>query len=133
MVRRLTKSKKHLFGKVVKISLPSLALLVNAPATLADDYMDALRDEATTLEYLDESRASNTVTTNKNAPSQEIQQALSSIDAFEKYFKKSDSATAAVYFRLTARERLRIYHRFKASKDFGLARNMTIELYNRKR
>lgn len=120
-----TKRPLHYIGLVVIFAIVM-------PVAFADDYLDSLHNEADKLEYLDETRSSNIVTTRKNVVSREIQQALNSINAFEKYFKTTDPATAAIYFRLTTQERLRIYHRFKSSKDFNLAKKMTIELFNQK-
>lgn len=108
-------------------------LLAVPPNSIADAYLDALHNEADELEYLDESRSSNTVSTQQKNISAEIKQALKSIAAFEQYFRKTDSATAAIYFRLTTQEHQRIYHRFKSTRDFNLAKKMTIELYNQKR
>ena len=114
-------------------ALFTVILLSGSPIALADDYLDSLHIEADKLEYLDETRSSNTVTTGKKNISPELHKALQSISEFEKYFRKTDSATVAIYFRLSTQERLRIYHRFKSSKDFNLAKQMTIDLYNQKR
>ncbi|MDH5445247.1 MAG: hypothetical protein OEY52_06785 [Gammaproteobacteria bacterium] len=119
-------------NKQILTILLTFALSVFIEITHADDYLDALHDEAGKLEYLDESRSSNTISTGKTQLTQEIQQALKNINEFEKYFKKKDSATLAIYIRLSTQERLRIYHRFKSSKDFSLAKKMTIDLYNQR-
>lgn len=99
---------------------------------LADDYMDALRDEATKLEYLDETRPGNAISTKPKNVSPDILKAMKNIGNFESYYRKKDSASAAVYFRLNPQERLRIYHRFKSTRDFDVARKMTIEIFNQK-
>ena len=103
------------------------------PPAHADDYLDALQSEARKLEYLDESRSSNTVSNHQKDVSPAEKKALQDISEFEQYYRQTDSATAALYFKLTQEERLRIYHRFKSSRDFELAKQMTIELFNQKR
>jgi len=113
--------------------LVSLLLAIMSPQLAADDYLDSIRDEAGKLEYLDETRSSNTITTSKQTTNPEIRQALQSINHFEKYFKTHDSASSIIYLKLTTQERLRIYHRFKATRSFEIAQKMTIELYNKKR
>ena len=105
---------------------------IHSPMTTADDYLDALQQEANQLEYLDETRPSNAITTRKKDTNPAIRQAMQSITHFEKYYRKQDSASAAIYFRLKTQERLRIYHRFKSTRNFELARKMTIDIFNQK-
>ena len=109
-----------------------LMVLLPAQYSVADAYMDALQEEATELEYLDETRPGNTVSTRANKLNPALKKALTNISSFEKYFRKEDSATAAIYFRLTIQERLRIYRRFQSTKNFKIARNMVIEMFNKK-
>ena len=114
--------------------ISSAVFLLSAHSiSLADDYLDALKDEASHLEYLDETRPGNTVSTRDNNVSPEIQKAMSSIESFENYFRQTDSASATIYFRLNTQERLRIYHRFKATRNFDVARKMTIDTFNQKK
>ena len=110
-----------------------LFILSANTAIRADDYLDALKDEASQLEYLDETRPGNTISTHSNNVSAEVQKAMSSIENFESYFRQTDSASAAIYFRLNTQERLRIYHRFKATRNFDIARKMTIDTFNQKK
>lgn len=113
--------------------LASVIFIMASPLAAADDYLDSLRDEAADLEYLDETRPSNAITANKKSVSPAIKKAAQSISQFESYFRKKDSASATLYFRLTTQERLRIYHRFKSTRDFEVARKMTIEIFNKQR
>ena len=128
----LTQTKQQTCGNTICLYLVCVGLILGTPLVLADDYMDALRDEASDLEYLDETRPGNTVTTNKKTLSPEIKNAMQSINHFENYFRQQDSASAAIYFRLNNQERLRIYHRFKSTRNFEVARKMTIEMFNKK-
>lgn len=114
------------------VCLVCIILVMVSPTASANDYTDALRDEASDLEYLDETRPSNAITTRKKNVSPEISTALQSINHFENYYRKNDSAGAAVYFRLTTQQRLRIYYRFKSTRNFEIARKMTIEISNKK-
>lgn len=127
------RNNKQLLAGCIKILVMffvSHVLII--PMAMADDYMDALRNEASDLEYLDETRPGNAVTTNKKTLSPEIRNAIQSMQHFENYFRKKDSASAAIYFRLNNQDRLRIYHRFKSTRNFEVARKMTIELFNKK-
>lgn len=113
--------------------LASIILMIASPLAAADDYLDSLRDEAAELEYLDETRSSNAITAGKKSVSPAIKKAVQSISQFENYFHTIDSASAALYFRLTTQQRMRIYQRFKSTKDFEVARKMTIEIFNKQR
>ncbi len=110
-----------------------IILALTGSIAYADNYLDALRDEAGKLEYLDETRPSNTVTPRNKTTSPEIQKATQSIKDFEEYYRKQDSADSTVYFKLDTQERQRIYHRFKTTRDFDVARKMTIEIFNKKK
>lgn len=128
----LKQTSQQTRSKLILLHLLCGGLILSSPMLFADDYMDALRDEAGDLEYLDETQPSNTITTNKKKLSPEINKAIQGIKHFENYFRKQDSASAAIYFRLTSQERLRIYHRFKSTRNFEVARKMTIEMFNKK-
>lgn len=130
--RRLIKTYANSLNTLYCVSLAVFAI-VGDPVAMADDYLDALHDEASKLEYLDETRPSNAVTPRKKTDDPEIHKAAQSITGFEDYFRKLDSASAAIYFRLNTQERLRIYHRFKSTRNFEVARKMTIDIFNQKR
>lgn len=121
--------------KLIKIHywILSSILILAGPVARADDYLDALRNEARDLEYLDESRPGNAVTDTTKAIRPEIRKAMQNITHFEEYYRRHDSAGAVVYFRLDTQARLRIYHRFKSTGNFDVARKMTVELFNNKK
>lgn len=127
-------SVMNVFNKYIQQTLFATLLAVFLPIhhSLADAYMDALQEEATELEYLDETRPGNAISTRSTKIDPALKNALSSINAFENYFRKNDSATATIYFRLTTQERIRIYRRFKSTNNFKIARNMVIEMFNKK-
>ena len=126
------KNRKQRVSGSIGYSLLGMVLITASPMTIADDYTDALREEASDLEYLDETRPSNAVSTREQNISPAIKKAMQSINNFENYYRIQDSAGAAIYFRLTTQERLRIYHRFKSTRNFEVARKMTIEIFNKK-
>lgn len=98
----------------------------------ADDYLDALKDEASDLEYLDESRTGNVGHVNKHNSNKEIIKASQSISNFEQYYKNKDAAGASLYLRLNTEDRIRIYRRFKSTLNFDIVKKMTFDLYQRK-
>lgn len=133
MDSQLLRNKQYKPSSNTLYYLASVIMILASPLAAADDYLDSLRNEAADLEYLDETRPSNAITTRKKSVSPAIKKAIQSISHFENYFRTQDSASAAIYFRLTTQERLRIYHRFKSTRNFEIARKMTIEIFNNKR
>ncbi|MDH5179956.1 MAG: hypothetical protein OEZ39_05940 [Gammaproteobacteria bacterium] len=98
----------------------------------SDEYLDALKDEAGELEYLDESRSGNVKHAQKKDVNNEIIKAAENISSFEQYYKQQDAAGAAIYLRLKTADRIRIFRRFKTTKNFEIARKMTFDLYQKK-
>lgn len=103
-----------------------------ACTAIADDYLDALKDEASELEYLDESRPGNVGHITKQNSNKKIIAATQNISQFEKYYKEKDAASATLYLRLNTADRIRIFHRFKATQNFDTVKKMTFDLYQRK-
>ena len=126
----MRQNKKY---KLLCCLFSSMFTLAAPGAAVADSYLDALHEEAGKMEYLDETRPSNAITDRKKTINPETQKALQSIKDFEEYYRKQDSADSSIYFRLDTQDRLRIYHRFKTTRDFDVARKMTIEIFNKKK
>lgn len=109
-----------------------LIILLMPGAAIADDYLDALKDEAGELEYLDESRSGNVGRVKKQKNNEKIIAAIQSIAHFEQYYKQKDAASAGIYMRLNTSDRIRIYRRFKSTHNFDIVKKMTFDLYQRK-
>ena len=133
MASQQVKYMQHKLMSNVLAYLTGAILIMLSSLTIADDYLDSLNDEATNLEYLDETRPSNAISTQQKSLSPEITRAIKSINHFERYFRKHDSASAAIYFRLSTQQRLRVFHRFKTTHNLNVVRKMTIEIFNQKR
>lgn len=126
-------NKQHKPASNMLRHLAAVILIMANPLAVADDYLDSLKNEAADLEYLDETRPGNAITAQKKSVGPEITRASQSINNFENYFRKQDSASAAIYFRLTTQQRLRIFHRFKTTQNLDVARKMAIEIFNKER
>lgn len=107
-------------------------LLLVPTGAIADDYLDALQNEASELEYLDESRPSNVGHVTKQSNNENTIKAAQSITQFEQYYKQQDAASAAIYLRLDKPEQLRIYRRFKSTLNLEIAKKMTFDLDQKK-
>lgn len=109
-----------------------LTLMLLGPSLAsADDYLDALKSEAGELEYLDESRPGNVGHVKKQKTDKAILKASESISEFEKYYRIKDAASASIYLRLTTEDRLRIFRRFKSTRDLAIVRKMTFNLFQK--
>ena len=120
------KKNKFLHNKLLqRFSAKSLVIFVGLNVGLAtslafaDDYLNALEDEASQLPYLESGDGSaSTVNTDKLT-----------ISEFEKFLVQKNPATASIYKKLKTASRLRVFQSYKATKDFSKAEQLIHEIY----
>ena len=94
--------------------LTGLTFVLSTALATADDYLDALQNEASHLPYLESSKSLSVSIT---------------ISEFEKSLELKKPGAASIYRRLNTADRVRIYKTYKATLDYSKTEQLIHQLY----
>lgn len=105
VLQRCSASISYLLTGLIFVFVTSFAI--------ADDYLDALQNEAKELQYLESNKSLSINVT---------------IDEFEKLLKQKKPGAASIYRRLGTASRLRVFNAYKATQDFSKTEQLIHQL-----